>query len=114
MVQGPLPSNDLSKVEPVPVESFGFSPIAIWRDTVSRADQELLNQTAELGYTPFRVKDPFLKPVGFLGISDFDNINTDMGLSQRKTSIWTQPEYVLVPDPRWGPFRVPLSSHANL
>jgi hypothetical protein len=92
MVQGPLKTNDLGQVEPVSVERYGNAPIAMFRDTVARADPDFLNQSSQLGYIPFRLKDPFLPPVGFLGISDYDSINTDVGLSQRKPSIWTQPE----------------------
>jgi len=91
MIQGPLINDDLSNAQQVSVEKFGSSAIAMFRDTVARADTGL-NATA-LGYIPFRVKDPNLKPTGFLGISDYDSINTDIGLGQSSKSIWDQPEF---------------------
>jgi hypothetical protein len=91
MLQGPLTSNDLSTAQQVSVEKYGNSAIAMFRDTVARADTGL-NATA-LGYTPFRIKDPNVQPTGFLGISDFDSINTNIGLGQSSKSIWDQPEF---------------------
>jgi hypothetical protein len=91
MIQGPLTGSDLTNAKQVSVEDFGASAIAMWRDTVARADTGL-NATA-LGYTPYRVKDPNLPPTGFLGISDYDSINTVIGLGQKSQSIVTQPEF---------------------
>jgi hypothetical protein len=83
---------DLNRVDPVPVERYGDSPLVIFRDTVARPDQELQNQSSTLGFVPFRLKNPNIQPIGYLGVSDFDTINTDIGLSQRAKNILTQPE----------------------
>lgn len=91
MIQGPIVGNDLTNSQQVSVEKFGPSAIAMFRDTVARVDTGL-NATT-FGYTPFRVKDPNITPTGFLGISDFDSINTDIGLGQKSENIWTQPEF---------------------
>lgn len=91
MIQGPIRGDDLSSANQVSVEAYGNSAIAMFRDTVARQDTGL-NATA-LGYIPFRLRDPYIPPTGFLGVSDFDSINTDIGLGQKAQNIWTQPEF---------------------
>lgn len=88
MVQGPI-IGGMGNATQVPVEAFGQDPIAIFRDTVARPDLERAQNVT--GYMPFRIKAPGLKPIGYLGISDFDQINTDIGLAQAGSSILTAP-----------------------
>lgn len=92
VVQGPI--TDLSTISSrrISVESLSGDPIAIYRDTVARPDQELIANGTSTG-TPFRLRAPNIKPVGFLGISDYDSISTDIGLGQRQSNIALQPEF---------------------
>lgn len=83
-------SNDLSTINQVPAEVYNTT-IAIFRDTVARKDTGI--NSTDLGYTPFRLRNPAIQPVGYLGVSDFDSINTIIPLGQREKSIWTQPEF---------------------
>lgn len=73
MVQGPIVGG-IANASQVSVEKFGNDPIAIFRDTVARADVERAANVT--GYMPFRIKAPGLKPIGYLGISDFDQVNS--------------------------------------
>jgi len=78
MVQGPI-IGGLTNATQVSVEAFGSDPIAIWRDTVARPDLELAANITT--YVPYRLKAPGLKPIGYLGISDFDQVNGKHTLS---------------------------------
>ena len=90
MIQGPL-YGGVSNGTQVPVEQYGDDPIAIYRDTVARFDAQAAQNIT--GYLPFRLKAPNIRPIGFLGISEFDSINTDIGLQQLSTSILRAPQF---------------------
>ena len=94
IVQGPI--TDLSTIadHQVSVDNYGIAPIAIFRDTVARKDTELIAANGTVnGLVPFRLRAPSIKPIGYLGISDYDQINTDIGLGQQSSSITLQPEF---------------------
>ncbi|KIM30382.1 hypothetical protein M408DRAFT_328000 [Serendipita vermifera MAFF 305830] len=92
MLQGPLPADGSTEnAKQVSVETYGDDPIAIFRDTVARPDVEAAANFTS--FTPFRLRAPLLKPIGYLGISDFDQISTDIGLGQQTTQITSQPEF---------------------
>ena len=92
-MQGPV--TDISKLEDhqVSFDALDGAAIAIYRDTVARPDQELIANGTTNGHLAFRLRAPSIKPIGFLGISEYDNINTDIGLGQKTTSIALQPEF---------------------
>lgn len=93
MIPGPLVTSNFDDVTAVSVEEYGDSPLAIFRDTIARPDPDAQDQSDPSSSVPFRLKNPNVKPIGYLGVSDFDTINTDIGLSQRWKNILTQPEY---------------------
>ena len=85
---GPLKFNDLTATQ-VPIDQWGRQTFALFRDTVARADSGLNATTVQ----PFRVINPNVKPVGFLGNTEFDTINTDVGLGQKSSNPWMNPEF---------------------
>lgn len=86
--EGPLVYDDLRSTE-IPIDSWGRQVFALFRDTVARADRG----TNITDFQPFRVINPNIKPVGFLGMTEFDTINTDVGLGQKSSSPWMIPEF---------------------
>jgi hypothetical protein len=73
------------------VESLNTPTYAVFRDTVSIPDDGA--NLTNINYTPYRLKNQYIKPIGYLGISQFDTINTDIGLGQKSSNIWKQPEF---------------------
>ncbi|KAG8822520.1 hypothetical protein FRC17_009558, partial [Serendipita sp. 399] len=65
------------------------APLAMFRDVLAVPDMG----TNITDYQPFRVQNPRVKPTGFLGLTQFDQINTNIGLGQRSSNIWLQPEF---------------------
>lgn len=92
VAQGPLPQLGEIWNNQVSVDTLGNQPIAIYRDTIARPDQELIANGSNSDPPPFRLVAPAIKPVGFLGISDVDHIDLDVGLGQKSPSIGLQPE----------------------
>jgi hypothetical protein len=73
MVQGPI-IGGLTNATQVQVEDTVSPTMAIYRDTVARPDTEL---TANITtYVPYRLKAPGIKPIGYLGISNFDSVSS--------------------------------------
>ncbi|KAG9042376.1 hypothetical protein FS842_002211 [Serendipita sp. 407] len=61
----------------------------MFRDVLAVPDMD----TNITDYQPFRVQNPFVKPVGFLGLTQYDQVNTDIGLGQRAQNVWRQPDF---------------------
>jgi hypothetical protein len=72
MVQGPI-IGGLSNATQVAVEDAQTTTTAIYRDTVARPDTELAANITT--YVPYRLKAPGIKPIGYLGISNFDQVS---------------------------------------
>ncbi|KAG8813748.1 hypothetical protein FRC17_001443 [Serendipita sp. 399] len=64
-------------------------PLAMFRDVLAVPDKE----TNITDYQPFRIQNPHVKPAGFLGLTQFGQINTNIALGQRSSNIWLQPEF---------------------
>ncbi|KAG9032011.1 hypothetical protein FS842_004183 [Serendipita sp. 407] len=64
-------------------------PLAMFRDVLAVPDTDM-NIT---DYQPFRLQNPFVKPVGFLGLNQYEQVNTDIGLGQRAQNVWRQPDF---------------------
>ncbi|CAG7850932.1 SubName: Full=Uncharacterized protein {ECO:0000313/EMBL:CCA74578.1} [Serendipita indica DSM 11827] len=86
--KGPLGDGNLRARE-IPIDQWGRQVFALFRDTVARPDRG----TNITDYQPFRVINPNIKPAGFLGVTEYDTINTDIGLGQESTSPWKIPEF---------------------
>ena len=86
--RGPLVLDDLTATQ-TPIDEWGRQTFALFRDTVARADKGL-NAT---DFQPFRVINPNIKPVGFLGMTEFDTISTDIGMGQKGSNPWLKPEF---------------------
>ncbi|CAG7850933.1 SubName: Full=Uncharacterized protein {ECO:0000313/EMBL:CCA74039.1} [Serendipita indica DSM 11827] len=85
---GPLEDKNLRATE-ISIDRWGRRPYALFRDTVARPDRD----TNITSYQPFRVINPNMKPTGFLGLTEYDTITTDIGLGQKSTSAWKMPEF---------------------
>lgn len=90
LLRGPVKVGDIKLAERVSTDDFGMT-IAIFKDQVARPDFE--RNATELGYIPYRIKNPNVKPIGYLGVSEFDQINTEVGMSQSSDSIYSQPGF---------------------
>ncbi|KAG8842361.1 hypothetical protein FRB91_004230 [Serendipita sp. 411] len=64
-------------------------PLAMFRDVLAVPDLG----TNITDYQPYRIQNPHVKPVGFLGLTQFDQINTNIGMGQKSTNFWLQPEF---------------------
>ncbi|KAG8822235.1 hypothetical protein FRC19_006355 [Serendipita sp. 401] len=64
-------------------------PLAMFRDVLAVPDMG----TNITEYQPYRIQNPHVKPVGFLGLTQFDQINTNIGMGQKSTNFWLQPEF---------------------
>ncbi|KAG8798055.1 hypothetical protein FRC16_008126 [Serendipita sp. 398] len=64
-------------------------PLAMFRDVLAVPDMG----TNITDYQPYRIQNPHVKPVGFLGLTQFDQINTNIGMGQKSTNFWLQPEF---------------------
>ncbi|KAG9021892.1 hypothetical protein FS842_006402, partial [Serendipita sp. 407] len=88
-VEKPLNEQDLLSTQIDIDRRTDTVPLAMFRDVLAVPD----TNTNITDYQPFRVQNPFVKPVGYLGLSQFDQINTNIGLGQKSTNIWLQPEF---------------------
>ncbi|KAG8815762.1 hypothetical protein FRC18_001329 [Serendipita sp. 400] len=88
-VEKPLNEQDLLSTQIDIDRRTDTVPLAMFRDVLAVPD----TNTNITDYQPFRVQNPFVKPVGYLGLTQFDQINTNIGLGQKSTNIWLQPEF---------------------
>ncbi|KAG8819933.1 hypothetical protein FRC19_009377 [Serendipita sp. 401] len=88
-VSQPIDTSDILKTQIDIDRREDTVPLAMFRDVLAVPDLE----TNITDYQPYRVQNPHVKPVGFLGLTQFDQINTNIGMGQRSTNFWSQPEF---------------------
>ncbi|KAG8752306.1 hypothetical protein FRC14_007165 [Serendipita sp. 396] len=88
-VSQPIDTSDILKTQIDIDRREDTVPLAMFRDVLAVPDLD----TNITDYQPYRVQNPHVKPTGFLGLTQFDQINTNIGMGQKSTNFWSQPEF---------------------